>query len=121
MRVVIYAHDFEPITVVELPILAVEHLKRQGRVALAIQVRVDWANLKPGEKISAEAGPRKILLNAERISVAGNDNLIIFTKDEVDALLLKAAFLPGQLPVMQAAEKAAFAEGFNTALKQLGD
>lgn len=46
---------------------------------------------------------------------------MLFTHDEETALQMKAAFLPGQQGAMQDMQRIAFAYGFLTALRKLGE
>ena len=46
---------------------------------------------------------------------------MLFTHDEETALQMKAAFLPGQLGAIQGMQRNAFAQGFLTALRKLGE
>jgi hypothetical protein len=120
MRRVIYTHDMEPITVVELHGWAEEFLVRQGRVCLAVVkplAKVHW-DMPPDMKIAMDL--MQVTLTAERLYYRGQEHLMLFTSDEESALLLKAAFLPGQQSSLQERERAAFAKGFLEALHRLG-
>lgn len=121
MRVVIYANDFEPITVVELAPWAFEYLERYGRVTLPVQPRT-VTRLKPTDPISADLRYYLVRLCAERLVFGrGRETLLLRTADEEAALLLQSAFLPGQQAAVRGAERKAFTQGFLSALNALGE
>ena len=57
---------------------------------------------------------------AERIVRRGREHMMLFTRDEESALLLKCAFLPGQQAGLQKREREAFVRGFLEALANVG-
>ena len=116
MRVVLYAEDFEPITVIELTEFAVGHLQTHGAVRLAVP--------SPVQYLSAPLSPSNlhlaiVTIRAEKLRRAGRNHMMLFTGDEESALMLKSAFLPGQRKDVQSAQKQAFAQGFLSALSRL--
>lgn len=119
MRVVIYAPDFEPITVVELPEFAVEYLEKYGRVSLRVLPPPMEMMLSAGA-MPAAATFHQVDIWAEKLRFPRGEHLMLFTRDDEMALLLKAAFLPGQRSALRDAERRAFARGFLDALQRLG-
>lgn len=118
MRAVLYADDMEPITVVELPEFAEEYLAERGMVRLAVMRPPEWV-------IPATQPPKfekltTVTIVAERLVRNGRAHMMLFTRDEESALLLKCAFLPGQQAGLQEREREAFARGFLEALMKLG-
>ena len=116
-RVVLYAGDFEPITVINLNHFAWDMLNRLGFVRLPV--------LSPPSFLAAPDAPgnegfRVVNIQAEKIKRGDHESLMLFTADEESALLLRAAFLPGQRSVLQELQWNAFACGFNTAINKLG-
>jgi hypothetical protein len=117
MRVVLYAPDFEPITVIELPDFAVEYLERYGRVSIPVPPSV--ITLIGDDAMTSRAMPR-VDIWAEKLRSSKGEHLMLFTQDDELALRLKAAFLPGQRSALQEAGRRAFAQGFLDALQRLG-
>ena len=57
---------------------------------------------------------------AERFIRRGQEYMMLVTRDEENALLLKCAFLPGQQAGLQERERTAFTRGFLDALARVG-
>lgn len=118
MRTVLYAQDMEPITILELTGWQQDFLEKHGEVRLAVI---------PPVKMTPPIEPQPELLNlwqvritAEKFRRNGVYHLMLFTNDEEHALLLKAAFLPGQRWTLQNIERNAFAKGFLQAFQSFG-
>lgn len=120
MRVVLYADDMEPITVIDLPAMAEGYLNERGMVRLAVM-------LPPMLSVLAASQPpmredlKTVTIYAERFIRHGREHMMLFTRDEESALLLKCAFLPGQQAGLQERERTAFARGFLEALARVGN
>lgn len=115
-RVVIYTNDMEPITVIELPSVARALLMSQGRVHLAVPVTPDsWESQN-----AAMLNYPQVTLYVESMFRHGKVHKMVFTHDEESALLLKAAFLPGQQGELGEVRAEALARGFMRALALLG-
>lgn len=122
MRAVLYTHDMEPITVIELQPWAWQYLREQRSVRLAVHRPAETAAWNP----DAENVPQFdmsmwiVHITAEVLVRGKHTSLMLFTHDEEAALLLKSELLPGQLRDVQDREKTAFAKGFMGALNMLG-
>jgi hypothetical protein len=121
MRVVLYADDMEPITVVDLSPLAHKFLDEHGTVRLPATVPPAWVSLEESLAFSHEGMFKTVTITSERFLRNGRAHLMLFTRDEESAMLLKCAFLPGQRAGLQERERLAFAQGFLTALSKLGE
>lgn len=116
-RVVLYATDFEPITVIELQDWAWQYLYRYGCVNLEVMdesFSLYCYSDPPAYTVS------KVHIIAEKLVRGSVETLMLFTNDEASALKLKAAFLPGQQSAINAMKSNAFACGFMSAMQKLG-
>ena len=128
MRVVLYADDMEPITVIDLPALAKGYppalargyLNERGMVRLAVQLP-PMLSVLAAQQAPRFDGCKTVTIFAERFVRNGREHMMLFTRDEESALLLKCAFLPGQQAGLQERERTAFARGFLEALARVGD
>jgi hypothetical protein len=96
MNVILYTTDFEPITVVDLPMWMLEHVERYGgcKVAIKRPVTTDFI-----EKVAVGTveGPECVTIRQARLRwVDGTVKTILVTEDDVLALTLKPEWLPGQ-------------------------
>lgn len=116
MRAVLYsARDLEPITVIELPDWAVEMLRRHDRIALNVAEPLTAGALFDPSTLRF----RVVKIWAEQLRMGHNKTLMVFTNDDETALLLEAAFLPGQQRDVRARVDDARARGFWHALHAL--
>jgi hypothetical protein len=119
MLTVIYTHDFEPIAVIDLPPWALDYVARHGFVRLAVLPPLRPACVQ--ELAPTMSTDHVVDIRAERQRFPnGREHYLLLTRDEEAALLLKAAFLPGQQGALRDMEKAEFARGFMEALHRLG-
>jgi hypothetical protein len=108
----------EPITILELSSWAYDYLEKRGRVYLAVPPTIRFT---PPTEIDLEACRiSQVCITAEILSRNGVRHMMLFTHDEEPALLLKAAFLPGQLGTLREREREAMAKGFLQAFSMLG-
>lgn len=120
MRVVLYTEDMEPITVIDLTTQAKKYLSEYGMVRLAVL-------LPPMLSVITEKTPpaldsiKTVSIYVEGFIRHGRKHMLLFTRDEESALLLKCAFLAGQQAVLQENERVAFSRGFLKALALVGD
>jgi hypothetical protein len=97
MNVVIYTEDFEPITVIDLPVWLLEQLEKQGAVRVAVMkpVGVEVTNNKI--PVGSVEGDHIVTIYCERLRWRdGTIKSILITRDEELALALKPEWLPGQ-------------------------
>lgn len=101
MNIVLYTQDFEPITVIDLPLWLLEKVDTDGYVKVAVPKRLDIKNIAE----SAASGSSlqelydTITIIGTRLYWRDNTPRTIYTttaKDEELALVLKPNWLPGQ-------------------------
>ena len=117
MRTVLYAHDMEPITILELSPWAVEYLKERGSVILPVY-RPIKSTLPPPGPIEPEP-VWQVRITGETLHRNGKRHMMLFTHNEEHAMLLKAAFLPGQRWTLNEIKQEEFAKGFLAAFQRL--
>jgi len=94
MNVVLYTQDFEPITVVDLPRWLLDKAERQGTITLGVD-----------NKVSGKADTH-ILVYCKKLKwYDGSLKSVLLTADEVPALAIKPAWLPGQLQAVHGTTK----------------
>lgn len=120
MRAVLYTNDFEPITVIELPRWTADYLLERKYVVLPVREPVRF--IRPTEPLRIEDCQVKLVrIRAGRfVKDKDHEALVLFTDDDEHALLLEAAFLPGQRRAIKNERADAFGEGFLAALEMLG-
>jgi hypothetical protein len=123
MRVVLYAHDMEPITILELSEWPYQFLQKHGTVRLAVIPPINMSSVSrygmtPDEPIAYKCW--HVEITAEKLHRNGEVHLMLFTHNEEQAMLLKSAFLPGQRAALKEHEREAFAKGFLRAIQTLG-
>jgi hypothetical protein len=111
MRVVLYADDMEPITVIELAPFLHEMLKERRRVRVAAPMPVSYATLTGGPTM-ADAMMHIVEIRAEVLMRKGREHMMLFTDDEVTALMLRSELLPGQRRDAQERDREQYAKGF---------
>lgn len=95
MNVVLYTRDFEPITILDLPVWLLDRMEQQGRVRVAVKPPVQLP--EPEQPVQLEADLQTVVLECLRIRwTDGNYKTIIVTQDDELALALKPDWLPGQ-------------------------
>ena len=122
-RAVLYTHDLEPITVLDLSPFLYQTLLTHGCAIIRVLMSVPLMAMCADDAIVDAV--RTVRITAERIVHHGNENLMLFTQDDEQALLLKSAFLPGQQRAVHDANKHAYATGFGkgflAAIQTYGD
>lgn len=117
MRAVLYSYDFEPITVIYVPEWARQHMEQHQCFAMAVFERLP---VRPCDyEAPATRSYRIVRIQCERLRRGYRSHWMLFTEDEESALLLRTAFLPGQLGEVQERQREAFSKGFWAAV-QLG-
>lgn len=119
MRVVLYADDMEPITVIDLPAMAEKYLNKHGMVKLAVMLP-PLISFLAASQTPIRDNCKTVTIFAEQFVRNGRKHMMLFTRDEESALLLKCTFLPGQQAGLQERERTSFARGFLDALARIG-
>lgn len=119
MLAVLYTHQLEPITVVDIPMWAWERLSRGDCVRLHVPEPVRINPMSRWDSLTYQ--PRVVEIFGDKLRRGEHETLMLFTGDEESALLLKADFLPGQRGEAQRRERGAFAAGVLRAFQALGD
>jgi hypothetical protein len=96
MNVVIYSKDMEPITVIDLPMWAIEAGERRSFVAVAVMGKLDYAPPIGPEAPVSYPPLRQVTLEFVPIIMGAHRSSIIVTRDEELAMLLRPEWLPGQ-------------------------
>lgn len=105
MKVVLYTTDFEPITILELPIWLLEKLEMFGHVRIAVMQPPKW--VAPEQPVQYEPSMETVSIYCEKMRWRdGSVKTILTTPDEVLALSLRPDWLPGQLQAVQYYQKA---------------
>jgi hypothetical protein len=92
MNVVLYTKDFEPITVIDLPVWLLEQMEQQGSVRVAVQ-----QPLRIGPATEDFEMPPIVTIYCEKIRWRdGRVVPILITPDDELALTLRPEWLPGQ-------------------------
>jgi hypothetical protein len=128
MKAVLYAHDFEPITIIDLHPDAWRRLAAGGTWNIAVPYPLTaataWPPLEPIQPVRLPIVVITADLLRKRWNGEVHETLLLFTHQDEQALRLRAAFLPGQLhavrDVAQTAELEGFAAGFLGAINRLG-
>jgi hypothetical protein len=118
MNAVLYTHQLEPITVVDIPMWLWERLAQGQTIRLAV---MEPTRLVPTDGAPAYSPLKMVEIFGERIHRSEHETLMLFTSDEENALLLKAEFLPGQRGELRNRERGAFAAGLLKALQEFKD
>ena len=102
MNVVLYTNDFEPITVLDLPLWLLEQMEKVGYVRVAVQEPLTSVVNKPTEALSEICMPKIVTIRCEKLRWRdGSTKPILVTPDEELALMLKPEWLPGQRQAVQ--------------------
>jgi hypothetical protein len=101
MNIVLYTQDFEPITVVDLPMWLLDAVEREGSVKVAVK-RPITPDFISKVAVGSVEGPETVTIEAKRLRWSDGDTKLIYvTKDDVLALTLKPEWLPGQVLQVQ--------------------
>lgn len=127
MRVVLYAYDFEPITILDLDAWSVGRLREARTVLLVCPPQWDMKSILDFDP-SAPIKPihiKTVRLDAEplrRMDRTGRaeEAMLLFTADEESALLLKSVFLPGQYKEVHEREQDAGDRAVSDFVKLIG-
>lgn len=96
MNIVLYTRDFEPITVLDLPVWLIEQLERQGGARVAVQEPVS-SQWMAADAPTTQSEPKTVTLRCVKLNWLNNEKkTIIITDDDELALRLKPDWLSGQ-------------------------
>ena len=116
MKHVLYTSELEPITIIELNAFCEDYLLKHGRVALPV---LDMPHCMKQHSATDKLQFKTLTILAERFVYYGVEHMLLITGDEETALLLKAAFLPGQTRALNDVRDRGFVEGFLSAINAL--
>lgn len=95
MNVVLYTTDFEPITILDLPLWLLEQLERQGAVRVAVMRPVSWVTEE--EPVQHDPSVETVTIFCEKLRWHGDQvKTVLVTPNEELALMLRPEWLPGQ-------------------------
>ena len=117
MNIVLYTRDFEPITVVDLPMWLLETLEKRGSVRIAVLEPTMPENPDVTEKPELSI----VTVNLEKVRwVDGTKKSVLVTDNEELAMVLNPDWLPGQRYIIQSYETAIrqLKEALNDALRK---
>lgn len=95
MRVVLYTRDFEPITVLDLPVWLLEQLEKQGAIRIAVAPTLKSI----AEALNQELPPMPEVIDIYCRKLRWEDDTlktILITNNDELALALRPDWLPGQ-------------------------
>lgn len=107
MRAVLYTPDMIPITVMKLEPWMVKFLHENGSFYLAVHEPFKF-KYEP----ESQCRTMTVRITAERLVRRRQETFMLFTQDEESALLIEAAFLPGQQRQLNEVKEREFARGF---------
>lgn len=114
MNAILFTTDFEPITVIDLPMWAHEMALKHRYVRVAV-MEPPKCHVNHNEEFCEL---KIVTIMAERLIWRDRSEKIIYvTADEEVALLLKSSFLPGQINEVNQREKSAFVQGMLATLQ----
>jgi hypothetical protein len=106
MNIILYTPDFEPITVVDMPMWLLEAIERDGAVKVAVK-RPLTQDFIERVAVGSVEGPENVVIRLAKLRwMDGTIKPIYITDSEVLALTLKPEWLPGQRLQVQNLESA---------------
>lgn len=110
MNVVLYTGDFEPITVLDLPLWLLEQMEKQGAVRVAV---MQPPKLEPPDIAMQLHQPEVVTIYCEKLRWRdGTLKTILVTPHEELAMSLRPEWLPGQRQAINS---------YKTAIRHLTD
>jgi hypothetical protein len=100
MRVVLYTQDFEPVTVLELPLYILEEMERHGGARIAVVKPFENSEGEVDESLLNETNTLDLELHKLRWQ-DGTVRTILTTSNDELALTLRPDWLPGQVQAIQ--------------------
>lgn len=103
MNVVLYTQDFEPITVLDLPLWLLDQLERVGAVRVAVVRPLSMHSVREPDSLVMHPYNDVVTIYCEKLRWRdGRTKPVLVTPDETLALLLKPEWLPGQRQAINA-------------------
>ena len=96
MNVILYTTDFEPITVVDLPMWMLDHIDRYGGCTVSVKRPINNKFIEQVAIGTVEVPECVTIRQAKLRWMDGSIKTILVTEDEELALSLKPEWLPGQ-------------------------
>lgn len=96
MNVVLYTNDMEPITVLDLPKWLLDKAEQEGRVRVAVQAPLGLKSSTEPINLKDHPNLETVVIHCERMEWRGETKTVLVTDDEVLAMQLRPAWLPGQ-------------------------
>jgi hypothetical protein len=96
MNTVLYTADFEPITIIDLPLHLLEQLERDGGARVAVQKPLTLKDLEGTQPLESRPDILTLYCNKLRWS-DGTLKTIVCTPNDELALSLRPEWLPGQV------------------------
>ena len=107
MNVVLYTENFEPITILDLPVWLLEQLEKQGAVRVAVLRPLQFKDYDSSIAVGSVEGNQVVTIYCERLRWKdGTVKPVLVTYDEELALMLRPEWLPGQVATIQSYKKA---------------
>lgn len=95
MNIVLYTMDFEAITVIDLPMWAMDRLEKADLIRVPVMDLPQLAYAGPTDPVEP-LRYREVVIKAIPIVWFGQRKFVLVTSDEEFAMLLKPDWLPGQ-------------------------
>lgn len=108
MNIVLYTRDMEPITVIDLPLWALEYGEQRRYVQVELMDPVPWPPHPVGQLVAVDhLTARRVTIEFVPIHLRGKRSWLAMVDDEVLALNLKPSWLPGQRGAINQYERTA--------------
>lgn len=118
VNTVLYTHDMEPITIIQLSQRSIDYLHQNGMVRLMVHQPNTFSRMAGDPFVDLDV--QIVTITMDVIRKGYQMYPILLTCDEESALLLQSAFLPGQQRARATDYASGVAQGFLLALEKLG-
>jgi hypothetical protein len=119
-QAVIFSSDMEPIVSIDMRQWYWDLLYERGNIVFSVSPPLSASfitNIDPIDTVSV----LYVRVNAIPFDIRGSIGLMLMTDDDINALLLKSSWLPGQVKDLNEERKKAFAQGFLRAMFDMRD
>ena len=114
-QAVIYSYDMEPIVTIDMKPWFWDYLHVHGQVKFSVSPPLSASFVYAVESFSSYSN-FVVDVSAIPFKIRGSRGLLLVTEDDVEALLMKSSWLPGQVKELNEERRNAFALGFVKAL-----